>query len=331
MKWEDLRRSRNVQDRRGQSSGMGGGSGMRRSGLGGGMGSLLLMMLAGRGGKFGLIILVLLMLFGGGLGGLFNSGTDNTTTNSPGYEQTQPNDQAINRSNPNSSTNTASRGQATDTEVNFLSAVLGSTEDFWGEKLANYDIQYSPAQLIVYSDYQQTGGCGLGSAAAGPFYCPADESIYIDLSFYRDLSQKYQAPGDFAMAYVLAHEVGHHIQNEIGVMNSYQQAVNQTRSESARNQLNVRLELQADYFAGAWARYAENQGLLDVGDIEEAMQAAHAVGDDTLQEQAYGRVVPDSFTHGTSQQRQAWFMRGYQYGDLEHGDTFNTQLGREGY
>lgn len=328
MKWEDLRRSRNVQDRRGQSSGMGGGSGMRRSGVGGGMGSLLLMMLAGRGGKFGLIVLVLLMLFGGGLGGLFNSGTDNTTTNSPGYEQTQQNEPVINQSNPNS---TASRGQATDTEVNFLSAVLGSTEDFWAEKLSHYDIQYSPAQLIVYSDYQQTGGCGLGSAAAGPFYCPADESIYIDLSFYRDLSQKYQAPGDFAMAYVLAHEVGHHIQNELGVMSSYQQAVNQTRSESARNQLNVRLELQADYLAGAWARYAENQGLLDVGDIEEAMQAAHAVGDDTLQEQAYGRVVPDSFTHGTSQQRQAWFMRGYQYGDLEHGDTFNTQLGREGY
>lgn len=319
MKWEDLRRSKNVQDRRGRSS----GSGLNSSG--GGISPLLLMLLSGRGGKFGIIAIVLLLIFGGGLSGLFDSQSTTTTDNSISYQESRQVDQVIYQSDSNTTT------QATDSEVGFLSAVLGSTEDFWGEMLPQYGMQYEPAQLIIYSDYQQTGGCGLGSAAAGPFYCPPDSSIYIDLTFYRDLSNKYDAPGDFAMAYVLAHEVGHHIQNETGVMDSYQQAVNRTSSEAARNQLNVRLELQADYLAGVWAHYAEEQGLLEVGDLEEAMQAAHAVGDDTLQEQAYGRVVPDSFTHGTSQQRQAWFMRGYEYGDLEHGDTFNTLLPGEEY
>ncbi|MBG9983707.1 neutral zinc metallopeptidase [Aerococcaceae bacterium DSM 111022] len=319
MKWEDLRRSKNVQDRRGRSS----GSGLNSSG--GGISPLLLMLLSGRGGKFGIIAIVLLLIFGGGLSGLFDSQSTTTTDNSISYQESRQVDQDIYQSDSNTTT------QATDSEVGFLSAVLGSTEDFWGEMLPQYGMQYEPAQLIIYSDYQQTGGCGLGSAAAGPFYCPPDSSIYIDLTFYRDLSNKYDAPGDFAMAYVLAHEVGHHIQNETGVMDSYQQAVNRTSSEAARNQLNVRLELQADYLAGVWAHYAEEQGLLEVGDLEEAMQAAHAVGDDTLQEQAYGRVVPDSFTHGTSQQRQAWFMRGYEYGDLEHGDTFNTLLPGEEY
>lgn len=319
MKWEDLRRSKNVQDRRGRSS----GSGLNSSG--GGISPLLLMLLSGRGGKFGIIAIVLLLIFGGGLSGLFDSQSTTTTDNSISYQESRQVDQDIYQSDSNTTT------QATDSEVGFLSAVLGSTEDFWGEMLPQYGMQYEPAQLIIYSDYQQTGGCGLGSAAAGPFYCPPDSSIYIDLTFYRDLSNKYDAPGDFAMAYVLAHEVGHHIQNETGVMDSYQQAVNRTSSEAARNQLNVRLELQADYLAGVWAHYAEEQGLLEVGDLEEAMQAAHAVGDDTLQEQAYGRVVPDSFTHGTSQQRQAWFMRGYEYGDLEHGDTFNTLIPGEEY
>lgn len=319
MKWEDLRRSKNVQDRRGRSS----GSGLNSSG--GGISPLLLMLLSGRGGKFGIIAIVLLLIFGGGLSGLFDSQSTTTTDNSISYQESRQVDQDIYQSDSNTTT------QATDSEVGFLSAVLGSTEDFWGEMLPQYGMQYEPAQLIIYSDYQQTGGCGLGSAAAGPFYCPPDSSIYIDLTFYRDLSNKYDAPGDFAMAYVLAHEVGHHIQNETGVMDSYQQAVNRTSSEAARNQLNVRLELQADYLAGVWAHYAEEQGLLEVGDLEETMQAAHAVGDDTLQEQAYGRVVPDSFTHGTSQQRQAWFMRGYEYGDLEHGDTFNTLLPGEEY
>lgn len=322
MKWEDLRRSKNVQDRRGQSSGR--PSGMNRSG-GGGLAPLLMMLLSGRGGKFGIVIIILLFLFGGGLSGLFDSQSTVPTDNSISYQESRQVDQET------YSPNSGISNDATEAEVGFLSAVLGSTEDFWGEMLPQYNMQYQPAQLIIYSDYQQTGGCGLGSAAAGPFYCPPDSSIYIDLSFYRDLSSKYQAPGDFAMAYVLAHEVGHHIQNEIGVMDSYQQAVSQTRSEAARNQLNVRLELQADYLAGVWAHYAEEQGLLELGDLEEAMQAAHAVGDDTLQEQAYGRVVPDSFTHGTSQQRQAWFMRGYEYGDLEHGDTFNTLLPGESY
>ena len=163
----------------------------------------------------------------------------------------------------------------------------------------------------------------MGQAAAGPFYCPSDQKIYLDISFYKELTTKYKASGDFAMAYVIAHEVGHHIQNELGTLQSYQRAT-QGKSETQKNALNVRLELQADYYAGVWARYIEEQGLMDTGDIEEALNAAHAVGDDTLQEQAYGYSVPDSFTHGSSEQRMRWFKRGYQYGDFEHGDTFSV-------
>ncbi|RXS45744.1 neutral zinc metallopeptidase, partial [Streptococcus pyogenes] len=164
--------------------------------------------------------------------------------------------------------------------------------------------------------------CGRGQASSGPFYCPGDQKVYLDISFYNELSTKYGAKGDFAMAYVIAHEVGHHIQNELGIMDNYASA-RQGKSKAKANQLNVKLELQADYYAGAWANYVQGQGLLEKGDIEEAMAAAHAVGDDTLQEETYGRAVPDSFTHGTSKQRQRWFDRGYQYGDFEHGDTFS--------
>ena len=195
----------------------------------------------------------------------------------------------------------------------------------WTQEFKKEGLTYNPPTLVIYDRQTQTGGCGVGSASAGPFYCPADNKVYIDLTFYQELSTKYQAAGDFAMAYVIAHEVGHHVQNELGTMRSYQQK-RQSLSEKAANALNVRLELQADYYAGAWANYVEGQGLLEVGDIEEAMNAAHAVGDDTLQEAAYGTTVPDSFTHGTSEQRQKWFMRGFQYGDLQHGDTFSGNI-----
>jgi predicted metalloprotease len=160
-------------------------------------------------------------------------------------------------------------------------------------------------------------------AAVGPFYCPGDEKVYIDLSFYEELRQRFNAPGDFAQAYVVAHEVGHHVQNLLGISDRVS-ALQQRSSEREANALSVRLELQADFFAGMFARYVQNQGLLEAGDIEEALRAASAVGDDRLQQQATGRVMPDSFTHGTSEQRLRWFRRGYETGDMRQGDTFSV-------
>lgn len=325
MKIDDLKRSRNVEDRRGQSSGgprmrnSGLGGGFSRSssgGIGGGMGGLLLQLLLSRGGggKWVMLAILAFMLFGGGLNNL--GGLGSLLGGSNYSTQTQYQTQ--------SSSNSASTSEATDEEAEFLSKVLYTTEEYWSETFANEGLTYHAPTLVLYTDGTSTG-CGFGSAQAGPFYCPADEKVYIDLSFYRELTTKYNATGDFAMAYVLAHEVGHHVQNELGTMSEYNNAI-RTMSERNRNKMTVRLELQADYYAGAWANYVESQRLLEVGDIQEAMNAAHAVGDDTLQEQAYGRVVPDSFTHGSSAQRMAWFERGYKYGDLAHGDTFNTVI-----
>ena len=301
MKLDDLKQSNRVEDRRGQSgSSYGGGS----SG-GNGMCGLLVQLLFSRGkGKWIIIAILLLSFFvgGGQLGDLI--GLNSYQSN---YEK-------------NYTPSTVS-----DEDAIFISKVFASTEEFWTQEFKKEGLTYNPPTLVIYDRQTQTGGCGVGSASAGPFYCPADNKVYIDLTFYQELSTKYQAAGDFAMAYVIAHEVGHHVQNELGTMRSYQQK-RQSLSEKAANALNVRLELQADYYAGAWANYVEGQGLLEVGDIEEAMNAAHAVGDDTLQEAAYGTTVPDSFTHGTSEQRQKWFMRGFQYGDLQHGDTFSGNI-----
>ena len=299
MKLDDLKQSNRVEDRRGQSGPSLGSSG------GNGMGGLLLQLLFSRGkGKWIIIAILLLSFFvgGGQLGDLI--GLNSYQSN---YEK-------------NYTPSTVS-----DEDAIFISKVFASTEEFWTQEFKKEGLTYNPPTLVIYDRQTQTGGCGVGSASAGPFYCPADNKVYIDLTFYQELSTKYQAAGDFAMAYVIAHEVGHHVQNELGTMRSYQQK-RQSLSEKAANALNVRLELQADYYAGAWANYVEGQGLLEVGDIEEAMNAAHAVGDDTLQEAAYGTTVPDSFTHGTSEQRQKWFMRGFQYGDLRHGDTFSGNI-----
>jgi predicted metalloprotease len=204
----------------------------------------------------------------------------------------------------------------------FVSVVLAKSEDVWGQIFQQNGRQYREPTLVLFTDQLQSA-CGLAGAAIGPYYCPGDEKVYIDLAFYEELRRQFKAPGDFAQAYVVAHEVGHHVQKLLGIMDRVS-ALQQRSSEVQANQLSVRLELQADFFAGMFARYVQNQGMLDEGDIDEALRAASAVGDDRLQEQATGRVMPDSFTHGTSEQRIRWFRRGYETGDMRQGDTFGT-------
>ncbi|WP_106533732.1 KPN_02809 family neutral zinc metallopeptidase [Planomicrobium soli] len=205
----------------------------------------------------------------------------------------------------------------------FVSVVLADTETIWSEVFAEEGMEYVEPTLVLFTE-SVNSACGTAGASVGPFYCPGDQKLYIDLSFYDELQQQFQAPGDFAMAYVIAHEVGHHVQNLLGVMEQVQPLRNQL-SEKEYNQLQVRLELQADYLSGVWAHHAEEMGLLEEGDLEEALTAASAVGDDTIQKRARGYVVPDSFTHGTSEQRKKWFYRGFEAGNLKEGDTFNAK------
>ncbi|HND44203.1 MAG TPA: neutral zinc metallopeptidase [Cyclobacteriaceae bacterium] len=200
----------------------------------------------------------------------------------------------------------------------FVRVVLADTEDVWNKQFSDY----REPTLVMFTDYVESA-CGQASAATGPFYCPADEKVYIDLSFYNDLKNKFGAPGDFAQAYVIAHEVGHHIQHLMGISDKVH-GLRQEQSEAEANAMSVRLELQADFLAGLWAHYAEEMNdVLDPGDIEEALTAASAIGDDRLQKQARGYVTPDSFTHGTSEQRMKWFKKGYDTGDMKQGDTFS--------
>ena len=204
----------------------------------------------------------------------------------------------------------------------FVSVVLAKSEDTWKEVFRKNGRQYREPTLVLFTDRVQSA-CGTTGAAVGPFYCPGDEKVYIDLSFYEELRRRFKAPGDFAQACVIAHEVGHHVQKLLGISDRVD-ALQRTSSEREANELSVRLELQADFFAGIFARYVKDQGLLDPGDIEEALQAASAVGDDNIQRQTTGYVVPDSFTHGTSEQRLRWFRKGYETGDIRQGDTFNA-------
>ncbi|MCY7133872.1 neutral zinc metallopeptidase [Streptococcus gordonii] len=299
MKTDHLKESNNIEDRRNEGGSASYGSGNTRLGNG-----ILRILLAPGSFKSKLVLILLLLFLGGGAGlsGIFDTGTSHH------YESTQVSQQ--------------SHTQVNDKDAQFVSKVLGTTEVFWTQTFEKEGRTYYKPKLVFYTGQTRTG-CGVGQASAGPFYCPKDQKIYLDIRFYQELTTKYRASGDFAMAYVIAHEVGHHIQNQLGTLQSYQQMV-RGKSEKEKNALNVRLELQADYYAGVWARYIEQENLLDVGDIEEALNAAHAVGDDTLQEQAYGYSVPDSFTHGSAEQRMRWFKRGYQYGDFEHGDTFSV-------
>ncbi len=204
----------------------------------------------------------------------------------------------------------------------FVSVVLAKSEDVWNKVFSQNGRQYREPTLVLFSDRVQSA-CGMAGAAVGPFYCPGDEKVYIDLSFYEELRRRFNAPGDFAQAYVIAHEVGHHVQNLLGI-SSRVDSMQRRVSEVEANQLSVRLELQADFFAGVFARYVKDQGVLEQGDIEEALQAASAIGDDKIQRQTTGYVVPDSFTHGTSEQRLRWFKKGYDSGDMRQGDTFST-------
>jgi uncharacterized protein len=216
---------------------------------------------------------------------------------------------------------TAEEKAADDTLAEFVSVVLAETEDVWTQVLAKEGLSYEKPTLVLFRNAVQSN-CGNASAAAGPFYCPADQKVYIDLSFYHDLREKFQAAGDFPMAYVIAHEVGHHIQNLTGTAEKMER-LRQQLSEKEYNRYSVMQELQADFYAGVWAHYEQRlMNTLDPGDIEEALTAASAIGDDRLQKQSQGYIVPDAFTHGTSAQRMYWFKKGFETGDLSQGNTF---------
>jgi len=212
------------------------------------------------------------------------------------------------------------RAAAKENELaDFSATILASTEDVWNRLLDNYR---EPA-LVLFTG-SVASACGSASSATGPFYCPGDEKLYLDLSFFDDMEKKLNAPGDFAQAYVIAHEVGHHIQKLMGITDKVQQLRGQI-SQKEYNRYSVRLELQADFLAGVWAHHSQQMTkMMEEGDLEEALNAAFAIGDDRLQKQSTGRVVPDSFTHGTSQQRMKWFRKGFETGDIEQGDTFNA-------
>lgn len=251
------------------------------------------------------------MAIGGGVGGIIILILSLLLGNNP-----------LENINVGSESNTYQPSAAEDEHAKFVSVVLRYTENVWNDKFPEeFGAQYQEPQLVLFSGSDQSG-CGFATAATGPFYCPMDNSVYIDLSFYDQLSNQFGASGDFAMAYVIAHEVGHHIQNLVGTSGKVHQA-RQQMSEADGNRLSVALELQADFYAGVWAHHAqEMEEILDPGDIEEALNAANAIGDDRLQKQSQGRVVPDAFTHGTSEQRMYWFKKGFETGDVKQGNTF---------
>lgn len=223
-----------------------------------------------------------------------------------------------NNQGPLSAEEKAAQGQ----DIHFVKTVLAETEDVWHQLMQQYGTGYTEPTLVLFTGSTQSA-CGYANSATGPFYCPGDQDVYIDLSFYDELKSRFGAPGDFAMAYVIAHEVGHHVQDLLGISGKMDR-LRQQLSEEEFNKYSVRLELQADFFAGVWAHYEQGKGVLEEGDIDEALNAANAIGDDRLQREAQGYVVPESFTHGTSAQRMYWFKKGYQTGDMQQGNTFET-------
>jgi predicted metalloprotease len=215
----------------------------------------------------------------------------------------------------------APRSAAEEKLASFSKVVLADTEDVWGEIFKQNGQTYSDPKMVLFTNQTQSG-CGFSSAATGPFYCPSDQKVYLDLSFFQELQDRFHAPGEFAMAYVIAHEVGHHVQKLLGTSDQVDEQ-RQRLSEVGANKLSVKMELQADFYAGVWAHYDQKmKNVIQDGDIESALNAANAIGDDRLQQQSQGRVVPDAFTHGTSQQRMYWFKKGYETGDIRQGNTF---------
>jgi predicted metalloprotease len=218
----------------------------------------------------------------------------------------------------------AEEKKADDERASFTKVVMADTEDVWGKLYSQTGNQYRAPTLVLFRDGVQSA-CGMASSASGPFYCPGDQQVYIDLSFFKELQERFNAPGDFAMAYVIAHEVGHHIQYLNGTTDKMAN-LRQRVAQEEYNRYSVKLELQADFLAGVWAHHAqEMKNILEAGDIEEALNAASAIGDDRLQKETQGRVSPESFTHGTSAQRVYWFKKGFQTGDINQGDTFNAE------
>jgi predicted metalloprotease len=253
--------------------------------------------LAVGGGIIGVIVVVLRLLLGGG--------GEDVPLQVPGQATEM----------------TAEEKAADDQRAQFVKVVLGYTEDVWNELFAEQGSNYKEPILVLFRGSVQSA-CGFASAASGPFYCPGDEQLYIDLSFYQELEERFKAPGDFSMAYVVAHEVGHHIQKLLGTTDKMAR-LRQQVSETEYNKYSVMLELQADFLSGVFAHHAQKRNLLDPGDIDEALNAANAIGDDMLQKRSQGYIVPESFTHGTSEQRIGWFRKGYQTGDISQGNTFN--------
>ncbi|WP_174802280.1 KPN_02809 family neutral zinc metallopeptidase [Martelella limonii] len=299
MEWRGRRQSRNVEDRRGSRGGspFGRGGGIRmpsrgiRVGRGGG-GSILALIVVG----------AILFMMGINPLALLDDGSGSYAPSQTGQVTTGSNDEM----------------------KQFVSTVLAETEDVWHSIMESQGQAYPEPSLVLFSGAVRSA-CGSASSAMGPFYCPVDEKVYIDLDFYDELARRFGASGDFAQAYVLAHEVGHHVQNIIGVLPQFNR-MREQMTEVEANQMSVRVELQADCFAGIWAHFTAQKGLLETGDLEEALNAARQIGDDTLQKRTQGYVVPDSFNHGTSAQRMTWFKKGYDSGRLSACDTFNNPV-----
>ncbi len=302
VKWQGRQQSSNIEDRRGQGSG-GLGGGFRRGGLGGTPGGIRIPM-GGRSGGLGSIAIVVIFIvvaMAFGINPLSILTGDGGGTNVP-FQQTLP------PQNANE-----------DELADFVGVMVKDTEDYWGDYFRSQGDSYTPPRVVLFSGQTQSG-CGVADTASGPFYCPNDAKVYIDLAFYDQLRRQFGAPGDFAQAYVIAHEVGHHVQNLIGVLPEFNQA-RQSMTQEQANAASVKVELQADCFAGAWAKAEFERGFLESGDLEEAMNAANQIGDDRL---TGGRVPSTQFTHGTSEQRMHWFRQGYDTGDPSQCDTSNV-------
>ena len=311
MKWKGLPGSDNIEDRRGDNGpggGMGGGFG---GGMGGGpFGGGGPIRLAGGSWKMMLFLIVLFFILkavGIDVSQLLDGGTTTSSGPSSQYEQS-----------------TGGSSQANDEMTQFVSTVLRTTEDAWTGIFKAAGETYEKPKLVLF-DGQTESACGFASAATGPFYCPGDRKVFLDTAFFQELSQKFGADGEFADAYVIAHEVGHHVQNLLGILPKFNK-MRQSMSEVDANRMSVKVELQADCFAGIWARYAQGRGIVEAGDMEAALNAAKQIGDDTLQKRSQGYVVPESFNHGTSAQRMRWLKRGFDTGDLNACDTFSNKI-----